>query len=252
MSSQFQCQLGVISAHQHRWITPSIFQAQDGSVVDEWTLAQKVPNAESILKKHWDSWVTLKDFQKIKGAGFNTVRIPIGCKWAFHGPQRFYSADSVIDWAYEKFDNDPYIQGAAPYLDKAIGWARQTGLKVHIDLHGAPGSQNGNDNSGHRFQKTDTLGFTRGDTVKQTLKVLEKIASKYAKGNYQDVVVAIELLNEPVPDRLTSIGDVVQFSKDGYGRVRGVSSIPVIIHDAFQKASFWNDVLPPGDASNGC
>lgn len=70
----------MIIAHRLRWITPSIFQAQDGSVVDEWTLTQKVPNAESILKKHWDSWVTIGDFQKIKGAGFNTVRIPIGCE----------------------------------------------------------------------------------------------------------------------------------------------------------------------------
>lgn len=162
------------------------------------------------------------------------------------------SADMVIDWAYEKFDNDPYIQGAAPYLDKAIGWARQTNLKVHIDLHGAPGSQNGYDNSGHRIQTADSLGFTRGDTVKQTLKVLEKIANKYAKGEYQDVVVAIELLNEPLPGRLTGTGDVAQFSKDGYGKVREVSSTPVIIHDAFQEASFWNNVLPPGDASNGC
>ena len=163
----------------------------------------------------------------------------------------FLTADAVIDWAYEKFDNDPYIQGAAPYLDKAIAWARQTNLKVHIDLHGAPGSQNGYDNSGHRIQTADTLGFTRGDTVKQTLKVIEKIASKYAKKEYQDVVVAIQLLNEPLPDRLSGTGDVVQFSKDGYGKVRSVSDTPVVIHDAFQGASFWNNVLPPGEASNG-
>lgn len=203
------------------------------------------------MKKHWDSWVTLGDFQKIKGAGFNTVRIPIGCEWGFHRLSCFDSADMVIDWAYEKFDNDPYIQGAAPYLDKAISWARQTNLKVHIDLHGAPGSQNGYDNSGHRVQTADTLGFTRGDTVKQTLKVLEKIAKKYAKKDYQDVVVAIELLNEPLPGRLTGTGDVAQFSKDGYGKVREVGSTPVIVHDAFQEASFWNEVLPPGQASNG-
>jgi glucan 1,3-beta-glucosidase len=63
-----------------RWITPSIFQAQDGSVVDEYTLGAKVPNAAQILQKHWDTWVTLADFQKIAGAGFNTVRIPVGCK----------------------------------------------------------------------------------------------------------------------------------------------------------------------------
>lgn len=62
-----------------RWITPSIFQAHDGIVVDEWTLCEKDGNAKDILEKHWDNWVTVKDFQRIKDAGFNTVRIPIGC-----------------------------------------------------------------------------------------------------------------------------------------------------------------------------
>jgi glucan 1,3-beta-glucosidase len=72
-------------------------------------LGQK--KALSILKPHWDSWVTLADFQKISKAGFNVVRIPIGY------------------WAFQSFGS-PYTPGAAPYLDRAIGWARQTGLKV--------------------------------------------------------------------------------------------------------------------------
>lgn len=62
------------------WITPSIFEAQNGSVVDEWTLGLMVPNAAQILQNHWDTWVSLADFQKIAAAGFNTVRIPVGCK----------------------------------------------------------------------------------------------------------------------------------------------------------------------------
>lgn len=87
-------------------------------MVDEWTLSQNVPDAESILQSHWSSWASLGDFQKIASNGFNLVRIPIGY------------------WAFQKFDGDPYIQGAADYLDQAIGWARESGLKVWIDLHG--------------------------------------------------------------------------------------------------------------------
>ncbi|KAI9879169.1 MAG: exo-1,3-beta-glucanase [Pleopsidium flavum] len=208
------------------WITPSIFQAQNGSVVDEWTLDAMVPNAGDILKKHWDTWVSLADFQKIAKAGFNTVRIPIGY------------------WAYQKFDNDPYIQGAAPYVDLAIGWARQTGLKVWIDLHGAPESQNGYDNSGHL---TKQPGWEQGDTVKQTLTVLQQIADKYAKADYQDVVVAIELLNEPLASELPSIDILKQFYRDGFGEVRSVSDTPVILHDAFQPSSSWNGFLTPSD-----
>lgn len=100
------------------WITPSIFQPYGGAVIDEWTLCQNEPNAASILQAHWSSWAGLADFQKIAGAGFNLVRIPVGY------------------WAFQKYDGDPYIQGAAHYLDQAMGWARQAGLKVWIDLHG--------------------------------------------------------------------------------------------------------------------
>lgn len=109
------------------WITPSIFQQYDGSkgIIDEYTLGQVLGNQtahDNVLKPHWDSWVQLADFQKIADSGFNVVRIPIGF------------------WAYDN-SNSPYASGAAPYMDTAIGWARQVGVKVIIDLHGAPGSQ---------------------------------------------------------------------------------------------------------------
>jgi len=143
------------------WITPSIFQNQDQSlgIVDEKTLTEKLGSekASKILKAHWDSWATLADFQKIAKAGFNTVRIPIGY------------------WAYSLDSGETYTQGAAPYLDNAIDWARQTGLKVMIDLHGAPLSQNGFDNSGH---KTDNPQWQQGDSVAQTLAVLDTISKK--------------------------------------------------------------------------
>ena len=47
-------------------------------------------------------------------------------------------------WAFENFaDGTPYVKGSEEYLDKAIGWARTHGMKVWVDLHGAPGSQHG-------------------------------------------------------------------------------------------------------------
>ena len=156
-----------------------------------------------------------------------------------------------LDWAYKKFD-DPYVQGAAPYLDKAIAWARQTGLKVHIDLHGAPGSQNGFDNSGQRISKPGQPQWTTGNTVDQTLSVIQLIANKYAQHEYQDVVVGIQLLNEPLAEALPGGTDaVVQYYKDGYGDVRKISDTPCILHDAFQNGTFWNNVLTGLGASNG-
>ena len=110
-----------------------------------------------------------------------------------------------------------------------------------IDLHGAPSSQNGYDNSGHN----GTAGWSADPTsVADTRAVLQQISNKYARPSYQDVVVGIELLNEPLPSKLPKGTDaIVQYYKDGYGDVRVVSDTPVIIHDAFQEGPFWDGVL---------
>jgi glucan 1,3-beta-glucosidase len=196
-------------------------------IVDEFTLTKQLGTdaAYKILKPHWDSWCTYADFQKIADAGFNTVRIPVGY------------------WAYSLESGESYTPGAAPYIDAAIRWARGTGLKVWIDLHGAPGSQNGFDNSG---QKLATPGWQSGDTVAQTLSVLQNITTKYAQPEYQDVVVAIELLNEPLSSAL-NFDDLKQFYRDGFDQVRAVSDTPVMLHDAFVPPSQWNGFLSESD-----
>ncbi|KAK4987344.1 glucan exo-1,3-beta-glucosidase [Elasticomyces elasticus] len=196
-------------------------------IVDEYTLGQKLGHdaAYNVLKPHWDNWVGLGDFQKIANAGFNLVRIPIGF------------------WAYNTYGT-PYVQGAAPYLDSAIDWARQTGLKVIIDLHGAPGSQNGFDNSGQRLPAPL---WESGDTVAQTLAVLQTIANKYGASSYDDVVAGIELLNEPLAAKLDD-AKLKQFYRDGFGNVRSQSqSRTVILQDAFMSPSSYNGFLTPSD-----
>ncbi|KAG4424275.1 hypothetical protein IFR04_002516 [Cadophora malorum] len=211
------------------WITPSIFESVDQSlgIVDEYTLTEKLGSdaAYNILKPHWDSWCTFADFQKIADAGFNMVRIPIGY------------------WAYSLDAGEPYTQGAAPYIDAAIDWARSTGLKIILDLHGAPGSQNGFDNSGRRIS---TPGWQQGDTTAQTLAVLKTMTDKYAQTEYQDVVVSIELLNEPLSSAL-NFDELKQFYRDGFNQVRDVSNTPVMLHDAFVAPSTWNGFLSVSD-----
>jgi len=71
----------------------------------------------------------------------------------------------MIVWSIITLANgEPFLEGAYPYLKVAVDWAQTLGLKVSppalgyrpqertdmkvmIDLHGAPGSQNGFDNS---------------------------------------------------------------------------------------------------------
>lgn len=62
--------------------------------------------------------MTEADFKEIASFGLNHVRIPVGY------------------WALAPVDGDPYVQGQLPYLDEAIRWARNAGLRVMLDVHG--------------------------------------------------------------------------------------------------------------------
>ncbi|KAF1363043.1 glycoside hydrolase [Lizonia empirigonia] len=211
------------------FITPSIFEFHSSPgypVIDEWTLCEKLgkQGCYDALKPHWESFVSLQDFQKIRDSGFNMVRIPLGY-WSYVEP-----------WG-------PFTQGAAPYLDQAITWARETGLKVVIDLHGAPKSQNGFDHSG---QKLANPGWGDADSLAYTHETLKILNDKYATPDMQDVVVAIQPLNEPflmeVPE-----DTVRQFYRDAYYNQREVSDTPVMFHDGFVDPSWMNGFLTPQD-----
>lgn len=61
-------------------------------------------------------------------------------------------------------------------LDNAFSWAQKYDIKVIIDLHAAPGSQNGNEHSGTRdgsqeWGKTD-------DTIQQSVSVIDFLTSR--------------------------------------------------------------------------
>ncbi|KAL8945620.1 MAG: hypothetical protein Q9183_008032, partial [Haloplaca sp. 2 TL-2023] len=143
------------------WITPSVFQDWETSqeVVDEFTYSAALGPDETFsrLSQHWDTWITQDDFNQIAQAGLNHVRIPIGY------------------WALAPREGDPYVQGQLDVLDRTINWAREAGLKIMMDLHGAPGSQNGFDNSG----KKGDVGWQQGNTVEETLTALENLANRY-------------------------------------------------------------------------
>lgn len=213
------------------WITPSLFEpwANGGGVVDEFTFTQALGKtaAQQQLETHWNSWVTEADFTEIASFGLNHVRIPLGY------------------WALNPLDGDPYVQGQLPILDQAIGWARSAGLKVILDLHGAPLSQNGFDNSG----KYGAIQWQQGDSTAQTLTAIQNLADRYAGDT--DVVTAIELLNEPA-NWGVDMDALKKFYYDGWGNVRNANgNTAVVIHDAFEDVqTYWNGFMNEASGVN--
>ncbi|KAL8280667.1 hypothetical protein RQP46_006990 [Phenoliferia psychrophenolica] len=215
------------------WITPSLFNAvNNNAAVDEWTYTQILGRREatSRLKQHWNTWITQSDINAIAAAGLNHVRIPIGY------------------WAFDISAGEPYVQGQYPYLLQTIQWCKAAGIRVIVDIHGGPGSQNGFDNSGRR----GNIGWhTQQSNVQRTKAVLQTLSAEFEKATYNGVVTALQYLNEPAGFYSP---DVVKVYKnalyDAYGVVHyPTSSTPsqmaLSIHDAFQPLSSWQGYMPP-------
>ncbi|EOR00710.1 Glucan 1,3-beta-glucosidase A [Wallemia ichthyophaga EXF-994] len=214
------------------WITPSIFDnTGNPDIVDEWTFGeyQDSDQAEAVINSHLDTFYTYSDFQDIKNAGLTHVRIPIGF------------------WAFETLDT-PYIKGNRyAKLQEVVGWCRDIGLKVWIDLHGAPGSQNGQDNSGHLMDYF--LWPTDQSNIEKSYYYIQILTDEFTKPEYGGIVDAIELMNEPQVAARPSMYDTVKtYFQNGYNIVSPKTA--TAIAGGFIELDSWNDFLTYPGAEN--
>ncbi|CAD6566252.1 MAG: exo-1,3-beta-glucanase [Tremellales sp. Tagirdzhanova-0007] len=196
-----------------RRISPSIYSSGG---LDEWSLCNELGKGDclSTLKAHWDSFYTRDDFLAIKAAGLNALRIPIGY------------------WAVDLLDYEPYVSGQYPYLIQAVNWAQEIGgISVLIDLHGAPGSQNGQDNSGLIGPVLFQTNTTNSD---RTLRVLQNLTQEFSRDVY-----GIEILNEP---RVTPGNFTMTELKSFY--TAAASTMRAVLPDAFYGPSYWAEYTP--------
>lgn len=201
-----------------KWMEPENFAGTDAE--DETWLARKLPREEleRRLKKHRDTYITSKDFAYIKTKGMNTVRIPV--------PYFIFG------------DVKPFI-GCIEYLDKAFEWAEEFGLKILIDLHTAPGGQNGYDNGGItgvcRWHKDPAY-------VRFVINVLMRLAYRYGE---HDKLFGIEVLNEPISWSVYMTSPTRGKAADP-AEVRNSGHVPFAFLTTFYKTVYWNlrKILP--------
>ena len=195
---------------------------------------------------HRDSWITDRDFVYLAANGIELVRIPV---------------------PYFTFgDVQPYI-GCIDYLDRAFAWAQRHGLKILIDLHTVPGSQNGFDNGGIcgvcTFHK-------KPENVEFALSVLERLAGRYRD---HPSMWGIQVLNEPISQEIWDVADIPnrypavdpeeaagsepvpteflkQFYRDAYQRIRAAApDVTVVFHYGF-RIEDWRGFFTAPDFEN--
>ncbi|KAL3830459.1 hypothetical protein ACJIZ3_019261 [Penstemon smallii] len=189
------------------------------------------PNlAPEILTNHWNTYIVEEDFKFMSENGLNAVRIPVG--W----------------WIkYDPSPPKPFVGGSLEALNNGFTWAFKYNMKVILDLHAVPGSQNGNHHSGSRD------GFIEwGDSrINETVSVIDFLAQRYGQ---HPSLGAIELMNEPLAPGV-SLDSLKKYYKAGYDAVRmytstahvilsnrlGEANSTELLH--FAATSFYNSVI---------
>ncbi|KAJ3762991.1 glycoside hydrolase family 5 protein [Lentinula raphanica] len=208
--------------------------------VDEWTLSQNMAadtakGGLSQLETHYQTFITEQDFAQIAGAGLNYVRI------------------ALPFWAIETRGSEPFLEGTAwKYFLKAIQWARKYGIRINLDYHALPGSQNGWNHSGKLGSINMLMGPMGLANAQRSLDHIRIIAEFISQPEYSSVVTMFGITNEP---QASAIGNdqVEAFYLQAYEVVRKASGIgagkgPIVsFHDAFRSRSAWAGFLPGAD-----
>ena len=166
------------------FITPSFFKSQNPNlgIVDEWTLTKHLGPSEAAktLEKHYSTFINKATFAAIQDAGFDHVRIPFGY------------------WALQTYPGDPYVPKISwRYLLRGIEYCRQHGLRINLDLHGLPGSQNGWNHSG-RQGSIGWINGTDGDlNAQRSLDIHDQLSQFFSQPRYKNIVGVYGLANEP-------------------------------------------------------
>lgn len=218
-----------------KWMTPSLFQGLRAMDETTWC-AELGPEARDRLRDHWARFITRADFQWLAGVGINTVRIPLG-HWIFGPPYPYHP----------KYGDNPhpFVQGGIEVLDRALDWAAELGLKVILDLHAAPGCQNGLDNGGIR----DVCEWhTREEYISHSVEVLGRLARRYRSAA---ALYGIQVLNEPHKDLPTDL--LKEYNLRAYKAIRAhcpPDRVAVVFHDGFRSHREYLGFMQPPQYEN--
>ena len=164
-----------------KWMSPALFEGTDAE--DEYYLPRQLDPAvyEARIKIHRSEYITERDFATIKKMDLDAVRIPV--------PYFVFG------------DRSPFL-GCIDELDHAFAWAEKYQIRILIDLHTVPLSQNGFDNGGicgvcKWSQHPEEVDFV--------LDVLEKLAVRYG---HRKGLFGITPINEPITEELWNRMDI--------------------------------------------
>ena len=170
-----------------------------------------------------DNYVTREDIRFIAETGANTIRVP------FH-----YKLFTDEDYMGLKAEQDGFKR-----LDDVIGWCREFGLYVILDMHDAPGGQTGDNID-------DSYGYPwlfESEASQQLFcDIWRRIAEYYRN---EPVVLGYDLINEPIAPYFDNMDELNKLLEPLHKRVTAVIREVDPNHIIMLGAPQWNGNFDP-------
>ena len=179
--------------------------------------------AADFWKRFRDVFLAEEDIARIAELGFDHVRLPINSRVVL-GPS---AADGFA------------------LIDRAVEWCERHGLRILLDLHGAPGGQTGTNIDDSPNGKPELFMDERYQ--RQTVDLWREIARRYRD---RTAVLGYDLLNEPLPEQWQHVypRELIALYKDITAAIREVDPDHLIMYEGPQWAtdvSVFTEVLDP-------
>ena len=173
-----------------------------------------------LLDYYENNYFTSKDFDNIQEMGMSVIRIP-------------FTYMNLL-----KYNSFELKSNAFDKLDYIISEFNKRNIYVILDLHGAVGSQNGQDHSGEVIDDVKDVTFYSNSEFKQkTLEIWKQIALHY-KDN--PTVAAYDILNEPGEKAGFTIEKHWDYFNEIYLAIRSIDTDHIIIIE-----SCWTPINLP-------
>ncbi len=178
--------------------------------------------AEDFWELYRDNYVAQVDIDQIAEWGFNHIRIP------FHYKQFYNESGSDTPIGYE-------------IIDELITWCEPYNMYIILDMHCAPGGQNGGPIS-------DSDGTARlwleEENKALAIQIWREIANYYSE---ETIIGGYDLINEPVLPNGVSLEEFKQLYIDITNAIREVDNHHIVYIEGNWYGTDFSGLTPPWD-----
>lgn len=172
-----------------------------------------------------NNYVNEADIKAISEMGLNSIRLPFSYKML-------------------SLKRGEYLESGFKLIDKVIEWCKKYNLYLILDMHCAPGSQNGQNISDGDIDREAKLFTQKKKYQPWTFEIWQEIARRYVN---EDIIAGYDLINEPVLPEGITMEDLREFYINLTKAVREIDKRHIIYIEGDWYSTKFDGLAPKWD-----